>query len=623
MAGMVSKDVIDRIRGSLDIADVIGSYIQVKRVGATAKALCPFHKEKTPSFHINPARQAFHCFGCGVGGDVFKFVMLYENVDFPTALRLMASRAGVALEFDEDRTGAKRNGPAKDDLFKANEEASRRYLRELLQSPEAEPARAYLKRRMLETDVWKEWGIGYAPEGWGFLSDSAGPLGGAGKKVLEAAGLLSSSEKGHLYDRFRGRVMFTIRDELGRAVGFSGRVLKVDDKAGGKYVNTPETALFRKSRLLFGLDKARRDILDKREAILCEGQIDCIRCHLAGFRQTVASQGTAFTEEHARLLKRYADKAVIVLDADAAGRKAALRTAELLIEEGLAVSLAALPPGEDPDSLIIKGGAEAFGTVLETARSAMGFLVAMIRESGDLQTPEGLLRATRAVLDLAAHAQGAVQAEQMLREAAAGLGVGFSALQRDLKRLLRQKFRSGPPPPAGTVPPGSGADRPPPPAHPVDEVELASLLCSRGNPELNGFVRRWLPYTLIGDPACRALIHVLAEEEGDLMAALDGESEECQALAARIATAPPKVVGSEQATNAIKAAQDLVLRIWRRYFEDRRGVITRRMQASEGGERQALLHELAEILLDLGKLKRGWESASRIIDHHLHLMAAE
>jgi len=230
MAGMVSKDVIDQIRNALDISDVIGSYIQIKRTGHSAKALCPFHKEKTPSFTINPARQAFHCFGCGVGGDVFKFVMLYENVDFPTSLKLMASRAGIAVQFDESRSG-KREGPGKDELFKVNEDASLRYQKELLKSPEAAEARAYLKKRVLDVEVCKEWGIGYAPDGWGFLTDKAGPKTGANRKALEAAGLLSSNEKGNQYDRFRGRVMFTIRDELGRAVGFSGRILKPDEKS--------------------------------------------------------------------------------------------------------------------------------------------------------------------------------------------------------------------------------------------------------------------------------------------------------------------------------------------------------------------------------------------------------
>lgn len=611
MPGMVSKDVIEQVRNALDIADVIGSYIQVKRAGHVAKALCPFHKEKTPSFHINPARQAFHCFGCGAGGDVFKFVMLYENVDFPTALRMLASRAGIALKMEESRSGPK-EGPAKDELFAANEAASKRYQQELLQSPAAAEARAYLQKRSLDAAAWKEWGIGYAPEGWDFLSGPAGPRGGVQMKALEAAGLLSSNEKGSLYDRFRGRVMFTIRDELGRAVGFSGRVLKADDKAGGKYVNTPETPVFRKSRILFGLDKAKREILDARQALLCEGQIDCIRCHLGGFKNAVASQGTAFTEEHARLLKRYADHAVIVLDADAAGQKAALRSAELLIAEGLAVSLAALPAGEDPDSLILKKGPAAFAAVLKSAKTPMGFLLGLLQAKEDLHTQEGLLRATRAAIDLASHAQGAVQAEQMLREAAAGLGVGYDALRRDLRTAVRQKFR--PAPPAGAETPAAAN---PPVAHPVDEVALATLLGTRSDPELAGLVRQWLPYPLFADPVCRTVIHALAEEETDLMAALDDESEECKAFAAQIATAPQKILGTEKDMGTTRAAQDLIIRIWQRHLEGRREELSRRLKAQAGAARQDTMRELAELLLDLGKMKLGWAKAHPIIEIHL------
>jgi DNA primase len=187
--------VIDQIRNALDIADVIGSYIQVKRAGHVAKALCPFHKEKTPSFNINPARQAFHCFGCGAGGDVFKFVMLYENVDFPTALRMLAARAGVAVQFDEDR-GGKREGPAKDELFAANEEASKRYQKELLQSPRGGGSAGLSAEADAGPEVWKEWGIGYAPDGWDFLSGAAGRRGGDKMKVLEARGCSRPTKRG-------------------------------------------------------------------------------------------------------------------------------------------------------------------------------------------------------------------------------------------------------------------------------------------------------------------------------------------------------------------------------------------------------------------------------------------
>lgn len=617
MAGRVSKEVIDQIRNALDISDVIGSYIQIKRTGHSAKALCPFHKEKTPSFTVNPARQAFHCFGCGVGGDVFKFVMLYENVDFPTALRLMASRAGIAVQFEDDRSGRSKDGPAKDELFAVNEEASKRYQQELLRSPGAAEARAYLEGRSLNLEAWKEWGIGYAPEGWGFLADAAGPKTGPKMKALAAAGLLSTNEKGNQYDRFRGRVMFTIRDELGRAVGFSGRVLKPDEKAGGKYVNTPETPVFRKSRILFGLDKAKRDILDQRQVLLCEGQIDCIRCHLAGFTNTVASQGTAFTGEHAHLLKRYTDTVVIVLDSDEAGRKAALSSAQLLLEEGLAVTLAALPPGEDPDTLILKNGPEALAAVLESARSPMAFLIGRLEAREDWRTQAGMLKATQAVLELASHAQGGVQRDEMLREAASGLHVGINVLQADMKRFLRKKYRSAPPP-AEAAPAASPAsvDRP------LDEAELAMLLGTGGDPELAGLVRRWLPYGLITDPVCRAVIHALAEEEEDLMAVLDDESEECRAFAAQVVNAPQKVLGTEEDLGKTKAAQDFIMRIWRRELEARKTELEFQKQKLEGEARQPVFEEFVQLVLDLKKFT-SWEAACPIMDLYLHRMAEE
>ena len=618
MSGFASKDDIERVRNGLDIADVIGSYIQLKRVGSSTKALCPFHKEKTPSFHVNSARQAFHCFGCGAGGDVFKFVMLYENVDFPTALRLLASRAGVTLEFEKSARPRAKGEPAKDDLFKANEEASARYARELAQSPEAAGAREYLERRRLDLDAWKEWGIGYAPDGWGFLSDAAGARTGMKMKALEAAGLLSSNEKGNVYDRFRDRIMFTIRDELGRVAGFSGRLLKESERGGAKYVNTPETELFRKSRLLYGLDKARKPIAERREAILCEGQIDCIRCHLAGFTHAVASQGTAFTEDHARLLKRYADKVVLVLDSDAAGYKAALRSAELLIREGLTVALATLPAGEDPDSLILRGGAEAFARVLEQAKTAVGFMMDGLRAEGELESPEGVLRSTRAVIELASNAPSAVQAEQLLREAATELGVGFVALQNDLRRTLRMKYRLGGAGARGAEAGDGGAERAGPAAHPVDEVELAALLCAHPDPELTAFVRQWLPYDLLSDADCQTIVAILAEEEEELMSALDDAGERCQTLAARVATAPSKVTGAEQDENLVKAAQDLVLRIWRKHLENRRAAISEKMNTAGGEERKSLLHEMTQLLLDIGKLKRGWEAAKPILTAHLN-----
>ena len=618
MPGLVSKDVIDRIRNGIDIAEYIGGCIPLKKAGGAWVACCPFHKEKTPSFHVNPARQAFHCFGCGAGGDIFKFVMMYDGVDFPGALKLLAPRAGVALEYEEEARPRDPGAPTKEDLFAANADAAARYQRELAESksPGAEAAREYLLGRSIGPELWSEWTIGYAPDDWHFLSSDP-----SRRRRLDAAGLLSTNEKGASYDRFRDRVMFTIRDELGRVVGFSGRIMKTEDaRGGGKYVNTSETEIFRKSRILFALDKARRAMQDERRALLVEGQIDCIRCHAAGFRNAVASQGTAFTDQHARLLRRYADHVVIVLDADTAGRKAALRTAALLMEEGLAVSLASLPAGEDPDSLILAQGPGAFAAVLEKACSPMAFLLDGMRGQVDFATQDGLLRALRPAVELATHAQSSAQAELMMREASALLGVGVQSLMKDLQAAKRKKYRFQN---AANLPGGGEADAPKPaetasapvaplvpvPAEPPpEEYELAVLLCNHNSPELAGFVRQWIRYPMLSHPDARRIIAALAEEE-DLLASLDGESEPCQELAAKIANTPVRIAGGEDISTPERAVQDLVMRIWLGHLQRRQRDIRLRLARTPATEKAALLTEFNALSKDVACLRRGWAAA--------------
>lgn len=637
MPGRVSQDVIDRIRDGIDIVDYIGGVIPLKKAGSSYVACCPFHKEKTPSFHVNPARQAFHCFGCHEGGDIYKFVMLYDGVDFPGAIQMLAPRAGVALEYEDDGPSGNRRPhapgePTKDDLFAANADAAARYQRELAESrtPGAEAARAYLLGRSIGPDLWREWTIGYAPDDWHFLSSDP-----SRNRRLDAAGLLSTSEKGATYDRFRDRVMFTIRDELGRPVGFSGRLLKPDERGAGKYVNTSETAVFRKSRILFALDKARRPMQEKRQALLVEGQIDCIRCHAAGFTNAVAAQGTAFTDQHARLLHRYADHVLIVLDADTAGRKAALRTAGLLLDEGLSVSLASLPAGEDPDSLILKQGPDAFAAVLEKACSPMAFLLEGMRGEVDFGTQEGLMRALRPVVELASHAQSSAQAELMLREASAAMGVGVASLMKDLQAARRKKYRfqnagsltgAGEQPASQEVPAERGRTAVPTPAPvaepaepPPEEYELAVLLCNQGTPELAGFVRQWIRYPMLSHPDARRIVAVLAEEE-DLLASLDGETEACRALAAKIANTPVRIAGGEEISTPERAVRDLVLRIWLGHLQRRQRDIRLRLARTPAAGKGTLLAEFNALSKDVAGLRRGWEAAEPVLSRLLDRM---
>ena len=435
---IISKETIEEVRARCSIVEVVGAYLpQLRRRGSTYKCNCPFHQEKTPSFTVNDARQIFHCFGCGAGGDVFRFVMDYEKVDFVTAIGILAERAGVEVKYEGGQKPEQ--GGNKDVLYRLHSDAAAFYHRMLIDSPDAAEARRYLEERDLPSDLIKQFQIGYAPNGWEGLISRALKKG---YKVdqLEAAGLAVPSERGGKashYDRFRNRIMFPICDQLGRVIGFSGRIMNKAEK-GAKYVNSPETLLFRKNRVLYAFDKARKAIVDSRQAIVVEGQIDAIRCHQAGLANVVASQGTALTENHARLIKRYADEVVLVLDADAAGIKAAMASSEIFIAHELSVRVVTLPEKEDPDSLIRKSGAEALATLVKAAPGALDFLVEASRKQEDMATEAGRMRVVQAAMHLISQCPSAARRDPMIHRAADLLHISPLALSQDLRRAQRQ-----------------------------------------------------------------------------------------------------------------------------------------------------------------------------------------
>jgi DNA primase len=603
MSKLIPKNVLEEIRAANDIVEVVGVYLQLKRAGSAFKTLCPFHKEKTPSFHVNPQRQIFHCFGCGAGGDVFKFIMQYENVDFSTAARMLAERVGIRVQWAEEEGG----GPSKDSLYKLHEEVAQIYHRALLKSPSAARAREYIESRDLAGRTTEDFLIGYAPDQWDAIAKWAGKTG-YDLPLLEAAGLVMRSDRGDPYDRFRNRLMFPIRDELGRVIAFSGRVLEPDPKAA-KYVNSPDTALFRKGRVLYAMDRARRAILDARTAVLCEGQIDVIRCHVAGIHTAVAAQGTALTEDHARLIKRYADGVVLVMDADTAGQNAALRAAEVLLGQGLTVGIAALPEGEDPDSLIRRSGGDAMRQLIGAAAPLLDFQIAILQTRENASDSAAQLRTARAVLETIHRAPTAAQRDQLVQQAARALKLDAGALREDLAQLSRR--RSGSPAPDAADP---SPDRPA--AHPAEEVMLAELLSFY--PELGSLVRDHLPLEQLSDPACRVIIARLLEHDGsdrwNLAAKLAEEDDECKRLAAQIEATPPKFTGDECSPD--EAAQDFILGVWRRALERRREECTRRLEEASGEQRTALQQERMRLTFDLQKLRTNWVQAQPVIKQH-------
>ncbi|UCF88780.1 MAG: DNA primase [bacterium] len=347
------EDTIARVKEASDIVDVIGRHLELKRSGSAFKALCPFHQEKTPSFMVNPARQIFHCFGCDTGGDVIRFVMLYEGLPFVESLKKLAVQAGIDLPETPSAGGVEKS--QKDLMFTANRVAADFYSGLLMKAEEGEKARKYLGQRGIHSDVSRTYGLGYAPEGWRNLAARLRQEG-VPDPVSVSAGLLVQGESGKdPYDRFRDRVVFPIRDLSGRVLGFGGRVL--GDELP-KYINTPESPVYRKGDSLFGLDVAAPFVRKRAEVILVEGYLDVISLHQGGISNTVGVLGTALTEDQARRLRRLTENCVLLFDSDEAGQRAALRSGLILLSEGFVCRVAPLVPGEDPDSFLRKKGAQ-------------------------------------------------------------------------------------------------------------------------------------------------------------------------------------------------------------------------------------------------------------------------
>ncbi|MHC4065854.1 MAG: DNA primase, partial [Planctomycetota bacterium] len=384
----------EQIRQRVDLVELVSAHVTLTRSGRTFRGLCPFHKEKTPSFHVIPDKMIFHCFGCKAGGDVFKFVQLREGISFGEALRILADQAGIPIR--ERRSGGSA-GPDRAELARVNAWAAGLYRQELLDPGRGQTARRYLAQRGLSEEVTERFGLGLATGGESGLEQAA-KLAGISGQLLQAAGLVRTGDRGRTYDTFRDRLIFPIRDATKRVIGFGGRTL-VEHQA--KYLNTAQNELFDKGRTLYGVDLARPHIAASARAIVVEGYTDCIAGHQWGFGATVATLGTAMTEGHMDLLRRYGDQIVLVFDSDEAGNAAAQRALPVALRHGLSVRLAFVPHGKDPSDFLQASGAEAFATLLNSAVEALRFMWERTRarynaESGD----SGRRAALREFVDL-------------------------------------------------------------------------------------------------------------------------------------------------------------------------------------------------------------------------------
>jgi DNA primase len=454
--GTIPSETIEQIAAANDIVEVIGSYFPLKRAGTNFKALCPFHQEKTPSFTVSPSRQTFHCFGCGTGGSVFRFVMDYEHTDFPSAVRKLAARAGITVAEKSGRRGAgdeERQRELRQRLLKLHAEAAQWFHENLIKREIGEPARKYLKQRGITLEIANRWQLGYAPEEWDAFGSWARARGYDVRDLI-ASGLVKVKDESEnppdqsaagikpqrSYDRFRGRIIFPICNDVGEVIGFSGRLLQ-DQEGVAKYLNSPETAVFRKGSVLFGLDKTKRALIEADCAVVCEGQLDLISLFEAGITNVVAPQGTAFTESQTRILKRFVSEVVLCFDADPAGQKAAERSLDALLQNDLIVRVAEMPAGEDPDSLVRKEGKEEFEKRLRGGRDFFDYL---IEREAALSKPEGYLqriRLARRIVEMIARVPDPLLRGKIVGKTAARLNLAADELTKLLPAIPTREIK--------------------------------------------------------------------------------------------------------------------------------------------------------------------------------------
>ena len=530
-----SPAVLDDIRAGVDIVEFIGRFVNLRKAGVNWKGLCPFHGEKTPSFMVNPKKAIFHCFGCGVGGDVFGFVMRQDRLSFPEAVRALAKTAGVTLP-EERATGAAESG--REELLRAMDLAARFYA-DTLWKPAGARAQKYLAERGVDPEVARRFGLGYAPDGWetllGVMKSEQ-----VSEDTLVAAGLaVARDNRAGVYDRFRGRLLFAIRDLQGRVVAFGGRAFGDEQP---KYLNSPETPLYTKGNLLYAADVARETIRTRNRALIVEGYVDCLMAHQHGFTETVAALGTAFTPAQLALLRRYCDEVVTFFDADAAGQKAAERAQELLepnaggfawavnrsgaFENGttLRVKVALLPAGHDPDTFLRTEGAEAFAARIAAARSLLSYALARTIGDADTATPRARTNAFARVALMLSKVSDAEEAAALSREAAARLGVDATQLWIEAQRLAASLRR---------------------PATPVG-------VASSAGPSASAEDRKLITLLLLSGPARTTLLPLL--EPGDVAhPALREIVEALKAAPEVAATALLSTVASDAARHMISA----------------------------------------------------------------------
>ena len=589
--GLISDDIINQIRDRVDIADIVGHHVSLTRAGQNLKGLCPFHQEKSPSFTVSPSRQIFHCFGCGAGGNVFSFLSRITGASFPEVVRDLGRKVGIEVQ---ESAGFNPQAAQTGRIEQVNQAASAWFHKNLQETKAGEPARNYLAERGIEPATISRFAIGVALGEWEGLIKAltqqgftAGDLAAAGLTVArEQAGKGATG----YYDRFRARVMFPIVDLRKRVVGFGGRTL---GDGTPKYLNSPDTPLFKKGQTLFAFDQAREAIARTKTVIVVEGYFDAIALHQAGITHTVATLGTALTGEHIQALRRFASNVVLLFDPDAAGVRAALRGLDLFVNSGLGVKVVTLPDGDDPDTYVRKAGAEAFARLEAAAPSLLDYALEHSVKAAEAGSLEGRIRSVDEILRILQKSEHPIEREERLRVVAERLGINQQRLIERYPALVAEQRK-----PAGspTAPP---APKPVPAFKGVPEERDLAFLLLQGKLS-PGDIRRLKP-ELFSIPACQklvtcALAHLGREGRVDVRAFLDAamQDPDCGALATEFSLRDDHF---DDLSEHIKGCLDQLDR--KRFEAAMRELISR----LKGAEREGRWEDVQSINLQVNELK--------------------
>lgn len=432
----IPENKIEEIRSTADIVEVISEFVQLRKRGRNFIGLCPFHTEKTPSFTVSEDKQIFHCFGCHAGGNVYKFLMEYEKISFIEAVQEVASRVGINLEFEEDTTGKETE---QEILYEINVQAARYFSDNLLNSPEGEVARKYFQERKVKLQTMRAFGLGYSLNGWENFVEYAKSQKIDFERAIQL-GLIGQQSDGRLFDKFSDRIIFPIFSANGRVIAFAGRIME-NRESSAKYLNSPESLIYVKGRILYGLSFSKDEIRKLDKAILVEGYMDLISLYQNGIRNVVAVSGTALTEDQVQLLSRYTKNVVLLFDADTAGIKASMRSIELLLKRDIEVKIVTLPSGEDPDSYINKYGKEEFDELIRKAQNFLEYQTEYYETNGFFDDHKKTAEAIRELVKLLALIEDELKRNLLLKSIAKRFNLREKLLETELEKIIKTQAK--------------------------------------------------------------------------------------------------------------------------------------------------------------------------------------